>query len=442
MNALRHGIVFAVILVGPLLVAAAEPGPSGSVTVPIHSGNHPDFGRVVFDTPPNVSYRVTRDDERVTVRFSDTVKLGAAPASPRNVLSIRSNAAQVELIVAAGAGLHDMRMGPRVVLDVSDPVSGGAIPSRAADHGTVVSAAQSATVPPGAKGAASAPPVVPAGDADAAADIVAQRGDIKLTAADIRDMLNHLDPAQRAQVLATPATLAEFVRDRLMSQTLLAEAHAAKWDENADVIARVNDARDTVIVQTYLASRAPLDPNYPSQADIAATYAANKERFTVPAQYHVAQIVILVPAGAAQNVDADARRRAEDLRRQVLNPKADFAELASKNSQDLATAGRGGDLGWVQADHLVPALRDVVTKLPENAISEPVRSAEAWHVVKLLGTKPPSVLSLDQVRDALVQALRQNAAQQAARAYVDDMLRKEPIILNEIDLDHRVAAVR
>lgn len=442
MNALRHGIVFAVILAGTLLVAAAEPSPSGSVTVPIHSGNHPDFGRVVFDTPSNVSYRVTRDDDRVTVRFSDTVKLGAAPALPRNVLAIRSNAGQVELIVAAGAGLHDMRMGSKVVLDVFDPVSGGAIRSQAAGHGAVMSAPQSATVPPGAKVAASAPHVVPAGDPDAVADIVAQRGDIKLTVADIRDMLNHLDPAQRGQVQATPATLAEFVRDRLMSQTLLAEAHAARWDENADVIARANDARDTVIVQTYLASREPLDPDYPSQADIAATYAGNQERFTVPAQYHVAQIVILVPAGAAQNVDADARRRAEDLRRQVLNPKADFAELASENSQDPATARQGGDLGWVQADQLVPALRDVVTKLPENAISEPLRSAEAWHVVKLLGTKPPSVLPLDQVRDALVQALRQNATQQAARAYVEDLLRKEPIKFNENDLDHRVAATR
>ena len=437
MNALRHGFVSVVILAGTLLAAAAEPSPPGSVIVPIHSGNHPDFGRVVFDTPPHVSYRMTRDGDRVTVRFADTVKLGAAPASPRNVLSIHTNAAQAELIVAAGASLHDMRVGDRIVLDVFDPA-----PAPRASPASAFPPKPGSTETAAVPLAPAAPPLLPAGGTDAAADVVAQRGDIKLTVADIRDMLDRLDPAQRTQVQATPAALAEFVRDRLMSQTLLAEAHAAKWDQNAGVIARANDARDMVIVQTYLASRTPLDSNYPSQADITATYEANKERFMVPAQYHVAQIVILVPAGGARGADEDARHRAEDIRQQALNPKADFAELANKESQDRATAGRGGDLGWLRADQLVPALRDVVAKLPENAISEPVRSAEAWHVVKLLGTKPPSVLPLDQVRDALVQALRQNGAQQAARAYVEDLLRKEPITLNEIDLARRVATAR
>jgi peptidylprolyl isomerase len=469
MNGLRHGLVSADILAGTLLTAAAQPGAPGSVAVPIHSGNHPDFGRVVFDTPPHAAYRVTREGDRVTVRFADTVKLGAPPALPRNVLSIHANAAQAELTVAAGASLHDSRLGDRVVLDVFDPVANRAIPAPVAaggpetaapvavalpvpappanatsqaGNGSVAPVAQRAAVPPAAKGAAVAPPLLPAGAAVSPADIVAQRGDIKLTAADIRDMLDRADPAQRAQAQASQAALVDFVRDRLLRLSLLAEAHAAKWDQNADVMARANDARDTVIVQTYLASRTPPDPNYPSQADITATYEANKERFTVPKQYHVAQIAILVPAGAAKEVDEAAHRRAAALRQQALDPEADFAELANKNSQDRATAGRDGDLGWLRADQFVPALRDVVTKLAENAISEPVRSAEAWHVVKLLATMPPSVLPLEQVRDALVLALRQTRAQQAAGAYVDELLRKQPIQLNELDLAHRVAAAR
>ena len=94
----------------------------------------------------------------------------------------------------------------------------------------------------------------------------------------------------------------------------------------------------------------------------------------------------------------------------------------------------------LSGDGAAAALRDIVTTLSENAISEPVRSPEAWHIVKLLGTKPPSVRLLDQVRDSLVQALRQTMAQQLARAYVDEMLPKEPIKLNEIDLAHRISA--
>jgi parvulin-like peptidyl-prolyl isomerase len=71
-----------------------------------------------------------------------------------------------------------------------------------------------------------------------------------------------------------------------------------------------------------------------------------------------------------------------------------------------------------------------------------VRSAEAWHVVKMLGVRAPSVLPIEQVRDSLAQALRQARAQQLARAYVDDLLRKEPIQLNEIDLARRISESR
>ena len=276
---------------------------------------------------------------------------------------------------------------------------------------------------------------------DAPTDVVAQRGDVKLTAADIRDMVDHTDPPLRTQLQSNPTALAEFVRDRLLRRTLLNEAHATKWDENPDVVARANEARDTVIMQTYLISKIPTDPNYPSQADIAAAYEANKARFATPKQYHVAQIAILVPAGASKEADDEAHRKAQALRAQALKPKADFADLAKKASQDKASAERGGDMDWLREDQLVPSVRDAVANLPDNGITEPVRSPLAWHVVKLLGVRPPGVLPLVAVRDSLVQALRQNRSQTLVRSYLEDLLKKEPIQLNEIDLAHRVAEV-
>jgi peptidylprolyl isomerase len=278
--------------------------------------------------------------------------------------------------------------------------------------------------------------------ADAPTDVVAQRGDVKLTAADIRDLVDHTDPPLRTQLQTNPEALAEFVRDRLLRRTLLNEAHASKFDETPDVVAKANDARDTVVMQLYLISKVPADPNFPSSAEIAAAYEANKTRFMVPKQYHVAQIAILVPIGAAKEVDEEARRKAQALRAQVLKPKADFGEVAKKESQDKGSADHGGDMGWLREDQLTPSVRDAVANLPENGITDPVRSPDSWHVVKLLGVKPAGPAPLDQVQDQIVQALRQNRTQQMARTYVEDLLRKEPIQLNEIDLARRVNAVR
>jgi peptidylprolyl isomerase len=274
---------------------------------------------------------------------------------------------------------------------------------------------------------------------DPPAGIVAQRGDVRMTAADIRDLLSRTDPAARAKVESNPAALAGFVRDRLLDQAMLAEAKAKGWDQKPDVVQRANEARDVVVLQAYVASLAPSDPAFPSDADVASAYEANKTRFMLPRLYHLSQIVIQAPQGGG---DDEARRKAADVRAQAVKPKADFAELAKKNSQDRSSADRGGDLGWVREDELIPALKDQIAGLPENGTSDAIRLADGFHIIRLTGTKPAGPASLADVKPQIVQALRQARAQQAVRAYVDEMLRKEPIQLNEIDLARQIDGTR
>jgi peptidylprolyl isomerase len=271
-------------------------------------------------------------------------------------------------------------------------------------------------------------------------EVVAQRGNVRLTAADVRDLLDRADPALRAQLAANPAAFNGFVRDRLLAQTLLAEARAKGWDQRPEVAARVRDAYDTVIVQTYLASLTQPDPSYPGEAEIAAAYEANKPRLMLPRQYRLAQIAVLVAPNAGKEADEEAHRKIQDIRQQLGKPHADFAEIARRFSQDRGSAGHAGEPAWVREDALLPAVREAVGGLAENAVSEPIRSPDSWHVVKLLATRPAGPASLAEARDGLVQALRQARAQQAARAYLDGLLSQEPIQINEIDLARRVAA--
>ena len=109
----------------------------------------------------------------------------------------------------------------------------------------------------------------------------------------------------------------------------------------------------------------------------------------------------------------------------------------------LERSARGEfDLGWLREDQLLPAVREAVSPLQDNAISEPVRTSEGWHIVKLLGTRPAAVAPLAEVKDGIIPALRQQRAQANARAFVEDMLRKEPIQLNEIEMARSVTKPR
>ena len=282
--------------------------------------------------------------------------------------------------------------------------------------------------------AADAPPAAaPAGD------FVARRGEVRLTADDIKEALGRADANLRDQVVANPQALAEFVKERMIRQILLTEALAAKWDQNPEVVAKANDVRDSALVQLWLASKAQVDPAYPNQAELQAAYEANKARFVVPPQYHVQQIAVLVPANATKEVTDQALKKAKDLRAQAVKPGADFAELAKKNSQDANSASKGGDLGWLREDQILKPVRDVLQTLADNAIGEPVRGSDSFHVVKLLGKKPQSTLPLEQVKPNLVAALRQARAQQMSNAYLEDMLKREPVQLNDAGLAAKFA---
>ena len=273
-------------------------------------------------------------------------------------------------------------------------------------------------------------------------EVVAQQGDIKLTAADIRTLIDHADPGLRAQLESNPTALAEFVRDQLLRRTLLAQAHAAKWDEKPEIIARANDAHNSVIEQTFVASRIPIDPMFPSPAEVAAAYEANKARFATPKLFHLAQIALVVPATAPKDADEAAQHKLQDLRQEALKPMADFGALAARNSQDKATAEHGGDLGWVREEALVPALHDALGKLQDGGVTPPLRSAVGWYIVKLYATRPPGVAPLEQVRDTLVQAMRNARAQQSTRTYIENLERQAPIQINpDADLAAKVAAV-
>ena len=302
--------------------------------------------------------------------------------------------------------------------------------------GVFLAAADVPPPPPPPAPAATPTPAAPA------SDIVAQRGDVKLLTADIREPMSYMDAGLRDQVLTNPQALQEFIKERMIRQILLNEARTAKFDQNAAAAARIADTKDTMLAQLWLSSHAQVDPAYPSQAELQAAYEANKARFVVPAQYHVQQIAILVPANSSKEAEAEALKKARDAKAQVLKPKADFAEIAKKLSQDPNSASKGGDLGWVREDQILKPVRDVLTGMQENTISEPVRGTDSFHVVKLLGTRPQSIAPLTDVRATLVTALRQAREQQERNTYLEAMLKAQPVQINDIGLADRLKAAK
>jgi len=148
---------------------------------------------------------------------------------------------------------------------------------------------------------------------------------------------------------------------------------------------------------------------------------------TIVRQTHARHILIRTNEVTS---DEDARARLEQLRERIINGD-DFDTLARSNSDDKASAIKGGDLGWSTPGNLVPAFEEQMDLLAVGETSPPFKTQFGWHIVQVLGRRDYDATDetrLDQAR----KAVRDEKAEEALDAYLR-RLRDEAYI--ELRLD-------
>lgn len=271
-------------------------------------------------------------------------------------------------------------------------------------------------------------------------EVVARVGDSDVTAEEVRAAIAFLDARQQSAVARDPALLSQTVRIILANRLVLKEAQAKKWDQQPAVMSQLARARESLIVESYLQSVTTPPDTFPSDAEIKTVYDANASVFLVPRRFRLAQIVVKLAKDADKPAEDTARKKLDDVLKKVKQPGADFAALAHGSSDDGPTAERDGEIGWVTEPDLRIEIRSQVIGLPKTGVTEPVRLEDGWHVIKLLDTEAAREKPLAEVRHALVQRIRAERAEANRRAYVADLLKQTPPVVNEIALSKLLEA--
>jgi peptidyl-prolyl cis-trans isomerase SurA len=73
-----------------------------------------------------------------------------------------------------------------------------------------------------------------------------------------------------------------------------------------------------------------------------------------------------------------------DLRSQIINGDADFADLAQANTEDIGSAQEGGDLGWASPGQFVPAFEEALARTNIDEVTMPFKSQFGWHIIQVL----------------------------------------------------------
>ncbi len=119
-----------------------------------------------------------------------------------------------------------------------------------------------------------------------------------------------------------------------------------------------------------------------TQDEARKFYDEKKDSIAVePASYRLSHILIrIVPSGPAEQ---EAYSKAKSLYKQIV-AGADFAEMASRYSDDRQTASQGGQLGWFPKDYLTPEIVKELNNLRPGEVSKPLRGETGYHIFQLL----------------------------------------------------------
>jgi len=272
------------------------------------------------------------------------------------------------------------------------------------------------------------PPVVKA------QDVVGKMGTQEIKGADLKRLLDALSPEARKRMATDLGALDRLVREELVRQFIVGEAKQQGWDKKPDVQLAMDRARDQVLLQAYVNNLARPPASYPTEEEIKEAYEASKANLTMPAEYQLAQIYVSSPENADKTVAANAQKKINDIAARLQKTPADFAKIAKESSEHKESGANGGDLGWVPEPQLIPEIRVVVTRMNKGEISAPIRAANGWHIVRLSDRKPSSVRPLAEVRDQLVASMRLRKAQEAERGYVESLVSKSSVTVNQVEL--------
>lgn len=118
--------------------------------------------------------------------------------------------------------------------------------------------------------------------------------------------------------------------------------------------------------------------------------------------------------------DTQVRAQADRLRREIRGG-ADFTAVAREFS-DSSTAVTGGDLGWVPATQLEPAMESAVRGAGAGQIVGPVRTATGYHLIQVRGRRiapkvpaAPATVSLAELFLPLPRNPSKDAVDEAER---------------------------
>ena len=269
-----------------------------------------------------------------------------------------------------------------------------------------------------AQGKAAPATPAPATAAATAADtdpVVITAGNVTVRKSEFEAALKTL-PAEY-QSFAQGAGRRQFADDYLRMRLLASEGAKAGLQNDPEVVTQLNLMRENLVATAQLKK---IESGITiSDADVQKAYTDGAKDYEQVKARHI----LIAPkgspaaqAGKKELTDDEAKAKAEDIRKQIV-AGASFDELAKKESDDVGSGARGGDLGSFSHGQMVPEFEEAAFKAKVGDVTPVVKTQFGYHIIKV---EAHDSAPLEQVRPTIEKNLKQTKLHAALDAMKDN----------------------
>ncbi len=232
---------------------------------------------------------------------------------------------------------------------------------------------------------------------------------------------NAVRDAFRAQGTKVKFDYAVIAADEIRKSINATDAQLAEFfKQNASRYATAIPEARRIQYVAFNADNLPGGKPHASDADLQAYYNAHQAQFQVKEQVKVRHILIAASAGADPKADAAARTKATDLLTQI-KAGGNFADLASKNSDDPGSKTQGGELGWLDRGKTVPEFDKAAFSLAPGQTSDVIKTQFGYHILQVEDKKTAHTRTLAEVKPEILPILEQQRAGAAEQTFASQL---------------------
>lgn len=261
----------------------------------------------------------------------------------------------------------------------------------------VIAQEKQSTPPPAAPATATA---TPAADPD---PVIISAGSVAIRKSDFEAAVKTL-PAEY-QTFALGQGKKQFAEDYLRMKLLASEGMKDGVDKDPEVMRQIALLRENLVAQEEL-KRIEQSIKV-SDADLKKAYDDNKKDYEQVKARHILIAYKGSPAaqkGKKQLTEAEAKAKAEELRKKIVAGTVKFEAAAKKESDDTESGKNGGELGAFGRGQMVPEFEQAAFSAKPGDLTPVVKTQFGFHIVRV---EEHNFTPFETVKPTLEKNLRQ-----------------------------------